>query len=53
MLDKTGLEKVTRGYKRLKGLKGVTAGYKELQGVTRGYKGLQKVTKGLKKVRRG
>ena len=48
-----GLQGVTRGYKRLQG---VTGGYKGLQEVTRGYKGLQGVTggyRGLKGVTRG
>ena len=36
------IQRVTRGYKGLQGVKGVTAG---LQGVTGDYKGLQGVTK--------
>ena len=36
---------VTRGYKGLEGVKGVTGGYKGLQGVTGGDKGLQGVTR--------
>ena len=36
-----GLQRVTRGYKRLQG---VTKGDKGLQVVTRGYRGLQGVT---------
>ena len=42
----TGIQGVTRGYKRLQGgykglqgIQGVTRGYKELQGVTRGDRG--------------
>ena len=45
-----GIERVTRGYRRLQG---VTGNYKGLQGVTGGYKGLQGVRvgdKGLKVV---
>ena len=37
-----GLQGVTSGYR---GLQGVTEGYKGLQGVTGGYKGLQGVAK--------
>ena len=35
---------MTGGYKRLRGLQGVTGGYEGLQGVTRGDRGLQGVT---------
>ena len=38
----------TKGYRGLKGLRGVTGGYKGLKGVTGGYKGLQGVTGGDK-----
>ena len=38
-----GLERATRGYKRLQG---VTSCYQRIQRVTRGYKGLQGVIKG-------
>ena len=51
---------VTRGYKRLQGVTGVTGGldgvtrgkvaYKRLQEITRGYKSLQKVTRGYKRL---
>ena len=35
-----GLQKVTRGDRRLQGLQKVTRGYRGLQGVTGDYKGL-------------
>ena len=39
---------MTWEYRKFKGVKEVTRGYRELQGVTRGYKGLQGVTWGVK-----
>ena len=47
---------VTRGSKRLGGLRRVTRGYMKKHWITRGYRGFQGVTgdyKGLQKVRRG
>ena len=38
-----GVQGVTRGYRGYKGLQGVTRGYTGLQGVPRGYRGLQEV----------
>ena len=41
---------VTGGYEGLKGLQGITRGYRVLQGVTGGDKGLQGGYKGLQDV---
>ena len=40
-----GIQGVTNGYREVKGVQGVTGGYKGLQGVTGGEKGLQGVAK--------
>ena len=40
------LHGVTRGYRELQGIQGITGGYNGLQGITRGYRGLQRVTGG-------
>ena len=49
-IDSSGLQGLTRGYRRFKGVKEgykrVITGYKRLQVVTRGYNGLEGFTGG-------
>ena len=41
---------VTRGYKRLQGIQGVTRGLQGVTGITGGYRGKQGVATGLQRV---